>query len=142
MSTTVCSSIREIPPGYFLADCATSGGTLQVFLRKALEASGGKLCLRIAPVYMDFPLPCPSGTGRVLSLSELQTLHQGQPCYFSRALCTEYFTLLQDGQAHAVLFDSLRSLRAKYDAAVSCGIPLVLLEDAALRRKITEKSTP
>lgn len=136
MSITVYSRESELPPGCYLADCAVSGGTLRDYLQKAQEAAGGRLCIRIAPVYMDFSLPCPSGVGRPLTVAELQALHQGSPCYFSQALCTEYFTFLREGQAHVVLFDSLTSLRAKYKAVEAAGISMVLIEDPALQAQL------
>lgn len=136
MSTTVCAAAQEIPPGYFLADCAVSGGCLRDFLRAAMDACGGRLCLRLAPVYMDFPLPCPSGRGQALTARELKARYGGEPCHVSRSLCTEYFTQLREGQAHVVLFDTLQSLREKYRAAAECDVPLVLVEDPALRRQL------
>lgn len=138
MSMTVCTSIREIPSGFFLADCAVSGGDLRKYLRDILKAADGRLCLRLEPVYMDFPLPCPSGEGTALTAEALSDLHKDHPCFFSEFLCTEYFIFLRDGQAHVVLFDSLRSLREKYCAAKACGIPMVLIEDPVLRRKLTQ----
>ena len=137
MSMIVCSSLQEIPAGYFLADCAISGGDLQNYLRSVLAAAGGKLCIRLQPVYMDFPLPCPSGTGTPLTVQELTALHRDAPCYFSEPLCTEYFTYLQHGQVHVVLFDSMDSLRRKYQTLCSCGVPMVLIEDPLLRKQLT-----
>ena len=136
MSTTVCSSFQEIPSGYFFADCAISGGNLQNYLRDVLSAADGRLCIRLQPVYTDFPLPCPSGIGTPLTIDELKALYTGAPCFFSEALCTEYFTYLKNGQAHVVLFDSIRSLREKYRTAVACGIPMILIEDPNLREKL------
>ena len=136
MSITVYTQESQIPPGSYLADCAVSGGTLGEYLRTAMEAAQGRLCIRIAPVYMDFPLPCPSGVGRTLTAQELRTLHGSAPCYFSEALCTEYFTYLRDGAAHVVLFDSVGSLRAKYQAVQAAGVPMVLIADPALRQQL------
>ncbi len=136
MSMTVCSSVQDIPSGFFLTDCAVSGGRLADFLQNALQAAEGRLCIRLAPVYMAFPLPCPSGIGRPLTAAELSLLHGDAPCQFSKDLCTEYFTCLQEGQAQVVLFDSLRSLREKYRIAAACGVPMVLIEDPALRRQL------
>ena len=137
MSMTVCSSPREIPVGEYLADCAISGGTLREYLQSILAAAGGKLCVRLQPVYMDFPLPCPSGVGTPLTPRELNELHQNAPCFFSESLCTEYFTYVESGQIHAVLYDSLDSLRKKYQCLQACGIPMVLIEDSQLRAKLT-----
>ncbi len=144
MSTVLCPTTAEIPRGCFLADCAVSGGNLAECLAGFLRASGGRLCLRLAPVYMDFALPCPEGTGTALTLEALRGLYQGQKCHFSQALCTEYFSYVRQEQAHVVLFDSLESLRRKAQMARSCGVPALLVEDPQLRRALEdcEKSTP
>ena len=136
MSTTVCSRRTEIPAGYFLAECAVSGGTLRDYLRSALRAADGNLCVELRPVYIDFPLPCPSGVGTALTPAELHALHHQEPCCFSTALCTQYFTCLQDGQVHVVLFDSTESLRAKYQTLLELNVPMVLIEDPALRARL------
>ena len=52
-------------------------------------------------------------------------------------LCTEYFTYLRDGTAHAVLFDSADSLRKKYSALQKAGVPMALIEDPALRAQLS-----
>lgn len=137
----LCSRVEEIPTGYFLTDCAVSGGRLKDFLQAALDAAQGRLCVRLEPVFMDFPLPCPSGTGRRLTLTQLRALYTGQPCHGSPALGGEYFTLVRDGQAHGVLFDTQESLVEKYRLLRRLSVPLVLVEDPALRA-LLEKSTP
>lgn len=144
MSTVLCPTPAEIPRGYLLADCAVSGGSLSACLTDLLRAAGGRLCLRLAPVYMDFSLPCPEGTGTALTLEALRGLYQGQKCHFSQALCTEYFSYVRREKAHVVLFDTLESLRRKYQTAWACGVPALLVEDPQLRRALEgcEKSTP
>lgn len=134
MSMTVCTSVRALPPGYCLAECGVSGGLFTDYLRAVLEAAEGRLCLRLSPIRMEFPLPCPTGQGRALSEAELVRLRGDAPCYFSDALCTEYFTLLRQGAAWTVLFDTERSLREKLRRAEACGVPMALVEDPALRR--------
>ena len=140
MSMTVYQSRRDLPAGCFLTECAVSGGTLRAFLRDALRDADGRLCVHIRPVYMDFSLPCPSGTGQPLTARQLQDLHTGQPCHFSEPLCTEYFTYLQEQQLHVVLFDSPDSLRRKFHTAEACGVPMALIEDPALRNLLTQKA--
>ena len=125
-----------LPPGTYLGDCAVSGGTLRGYLREALDLYGSRLCIRIAPVYMDFPLPCPSGVGQPLTATALSALRQGAPCFFSPELGTEYFTCLRQGQAHVVLLDSLESLKKKLELCRSLGVSMVLVEDPALRQQL------
>lgn len=136
MSITVYAREEEVPQGVFLADCAVSGGSLSAYLHDALRASGEKLCIVLAPVYMDFPLPCPSGVGTALNADALNRLRGDAPCYFSDALCTEYFTYLRDETAHAVLFDTMKSLRAKKQAIEDAGIQMVVVPDGNLRAQL------
>lgn len=140
MSTTVCSSLDQVPVGFFAADCAVSGGSLRAGITALLQAAEGRLCLRIAPVYMDFPLPCPDGTGRPISSEELTLLRGDLPCHYAEALCAEYFTLLREDGAHAVLFDSRRSLMDKYRLSRELGVPYVLIESPGILELI--KSAP
>lgn len=140
MSTTVCASLAEVPQGYFTADCAVSGGSLRAGILALLHAAGGRLCLHLAPVYMDFSLPCPGGTGAPLSPEELASLRGELPCHYAEALCMEYFTLVREEKAHVVLFDSHRSLLDKYRLAEELGVPYVLAEGQSLREMI--KSAP
>ena len=132
----VYGSEERLPPGTYLGDCAVSGGTLAHYLRQALALYGKNLCIRIAPVYMDFPQPCPGGSGRPLTEPELEALRREEPCFYSPALGTEYFTCLRQGQAHAVLFDSLDSLKKKLDLCREVGVSMVLIEDPELRRRL------
>ena len=136
MSMVVYGSEEQLPPGTYVGDCAVSGGTLEDYLRQALALYGARLCVRIAPVYMDFPLPCPGGVGQILSAEALKALRQGEPCFRSQALGTEYFTCLRQGQAHAVLFDSLDSLKGKLALCRRLGVSMALIEDQALRRQL------
>ncbi|MBQ9269303.1 MAG: hypothetical protein IJ206_07280 [Oscillospiraceae bacterium] len=138
----VCSSIREVPEGFFLADCAVSGGTMTDYIRYLMDASGGKLCVVLESVYMDFQLPCPGGRGDPVSPEELGKLRQDLPCYYSEDLCTNYFTFCRDREPHAVLFDSLQSLRKKYAALEQGGVPMVLIEDPELRQNIPPGAVP
>ncbi len=127
---------EQLPPGTYLGDCAVSGGTLAGYLRQALGLYGKNLCIRIAPVYMDFPLPCPGGVGRTLTAAELKSLRREEPCFFSPALGTEYFTCFRQSQAHAVLFDSMSSLQKKLALCRELGVHMVLIEDPELRRQL------
>jgi hypothetical protein len=127
----VFSHRDELPAGTYLTDCAVSGGTLEGFLREALQAAHGQLCVRIFQVEIEFTLPCFSGTGA------LPAAQQSCPMYFSKALGTEYGTYLFQGQLHAVLRDTQETLRKKFLLAESLHIPMALIEDQGLRRVLT-----
>ena len=136
MSMTVYAREEEVPAGVYLADCAVSGGSLLSYLRNAREAAGGKLCVVLSPVYMDFPLPCPTGVGTALTQAQLKQRRTAAPCYFSKSLCTEYFTYQENGAAHVVLMDSMKSLREKCNAVEAADIHMLLIPDAELRKTL------
>ena len=134
MSTTVCQG--KCPRDHRMVSCAVSGGTLEAFIRRSLKEAGGKLCLRLSPQYVDFPLPCSGGKGRGLSPKELQQLYRGQTVHYSEAFKMEYFTYLEQGILHAVLFDSERSLRDKLQLARNLQVPMVYIPEPFLRKTL------
>ena len=111
---------------------ALSGGTLEGRLNQAASRYGAEhLALDLQRLAMDFPVPCPSGQGTVLTRSQLAALAAGRPTFYSDALCARYFTLTRQGQTHFVLFDDARTLRRKLDLARQLGIrdALVMLPE-------------
>lgn len=135
MSTTVCH--RRCPSDHRMVSCAVSGGTLEGFIQKTLEETGGKLCLRISPQYIASPLPCPGGAGTPLKPRELEQLYHGQAVHYSEAFKMEYFTYLEQGRLHTVLFDSERSLREKFYLAKRLNVPMVFIPEPFLRKALT-----
>ena len=108
-----------------LVGTAVSGGSLRVLLEEAANRRGAQqLALDLERVQMDFPLPCPSGSGTPLTHSELLALRQRHPSsvYFSRELMANYFTYTDGGGTHFVLFDDAETLRQKLVLAQRLGI--------------------
>lgn len=134
MSITVFSSMDHLPQGTYLADCAVSGGTLEDFLKRALQFSHKLLCVRMKMVYMDFTLPCPTGVGTPLNEAQASALLAKRMPVFSPALCTNYVTFLEDQRLHAVLADSPETLRKKLRLAESLGVPYALAETEQIYR--------
>lgn len=130
MSITVCRNRDQVPPGFYLADCAVSGGTLEAFLRACMELTKGQFCVRIAPIAMDFPLPSPGGKGVSISQDKLERLKKAHACHFSSALQMNYLTYLEDSQLHGVLFDTKETVRKKLALAESLGVPMAMLPDS------------
>ena len=128
MSISFFCRREELPSGCYLTDCAVSGGSLEAFLSSACSAVSGRLCVRISPVYMDFPLPCFGGAGRELSRQEAQELRGNRCLHISHSLCTGYFTCLRQGSLHLVLFDTQETLQGKLQRCRTAGVPYVLLE--------------
>lgn len=134
MSTTVCRG--TCPKGSKMINCAVSGGTLEAYISRALDTWGDRLCLRISPTYVDFPLPCPSGKGTFLSPGQLKALYRRQKVHYSQALLMEYFTYLEQGTLHIVLFDTQRSLRDKFALAKQLSVPMVYIPEPFLRQTL------
>lgn len=138
MSITVLRSAAQLPPGTYLAPCAVSGGTLTAFLKSAMELAQGRLCVRIAPVYMALTLPCPTGQGAALTKARALELIQDRPRIFSPALCTNYTVFFQDGDLCAILMDTAETLRKKLQLAEAAGIPYALAEDSGVYALLTQ----
>lgn len=132
MSIIVCRSLRDIPSGWYLGDCAVSGGTMEDYLKKALKYSDGKLCIRLKSFTMLFPLPCPSGKGQIPSRIEADRLISSHRSRFSRTLMTNYLTFRKDDGLFCLLFDTTESLTEKATLLKQLNIPMVLVEDPKL----------
>ena len=106
-----------------LINTVLSGGTLRERLSQAVAQYGAtRLVLDLQRLAMDFPLPCPSGEGKPLSLTELHQLRQGRSVFFSDELCARYFTYRRGGVTRFVLFDDGDTLRRKMQLGESLGI--------------------
>ena len=102
---------------------ALSGGFLEERLREAVERFGaGRVVLDLQRLWMDFPLPCPSGEGKALSREELQKRMAGQAVHFSEPLCARYFVQLRQGRGRFVVFDDGETMAKKIALAEHLGI--------------------
>ena len=74
---------------------------------------------------MEFPLPCPSGRGRLLSAEALEALRRelAPAVFFSPELCADYFTFRRGQEHRLVLFDSPETLVKKLRLAKRLGCP-------------------
>lgn len=106
-----------------LINTALSGGTLSERLSQASAQYGAeRLVLDLQRLAMNFPLPCPSGEGDVLSLDTLHQLRQGRAVFFSDELCARYFTYRRGNATRFVLFDDADTLRRKISMGEKLGI--------------------
>ena len=119
------------PSGKVLISSAISGGTLTARITQAVEHFGtDRVVLALERSAEDFTIPAPSGCGTPLSSCHLENLlHQtGSSVFFSRELCTNYFTYLdRQEQAHFVLFDTTETLLRKMEIARRCKLRQFLL---------------
>lgn len=105
---------------------ALSGGSLYQRLSQAVsQYSPARLALDGQRLAMDFPLPCPNGSGTPLSIPSLRKLMAGRAVFFSEELCARYFTYRSGSSTHFVLFDDADTLRRKEELAASLGIDTI-----------------
>lgn len=114
------------PNASILFCTALSGGNFQMRLRKAARAFGARrIALDTQWLRMEFPLPCPSGRGRLLSARELsQLMEQLKPVsLFSPELCANYFTYCRGMEHRFVLYDTADTIlkKLRYGAELGCG---------------------
>lgn len=110
------SYAHQVPQASPIICTALSGGDLTERLKQAVSAYPQRsLALDVQRLRMDFSLPARSGEGRPLTADELQQLiRERQPSiFFSPALCTRYFTYMQNRTPHFVLFDDAETLCQK-----------------------------
>lgn len=103
-----------------LISAAISGGTLTQRLEEAANAAPGRCWLRLEPLRMVFPLPCPTGCGLSLSQPELEAKLMGKQTFFSEDLCCRY-TYDLDGKAAMILYDTEETLDQKLSMAQEFG---------------------
>lgn len=113
----------DAPEAVMLLCSSVSGGSFQEYLQSAAaKRSPGRLGLDVERLRMDFRLPCPSGQGRPLDDREFRRLaERGGATFFSPDLCARYFTYVQGGQTHFVLFDDADTLNRKVRTAAAMG---------------------
>lgn len=109
---------------------AISGGTLKQRLEEACQQFGrDRIVLWLEQTAEDFLLPSPTGCGTPLSPDQLARLRERlhPSVFFSQELCSRYFTYMEAGTGHFVLFDDGDTLKRKTDAARQSGITSFLL---------------
>ena len=120
----------RVPASTAVVCTALSGG---IFTRRMEEAARrfgpGRTAMDIQRLMMDFPLPCPSGTGAPLTLQQLEQLRREilPTPFYSRELCAKYFTYTRGGQSHFVVFDDGDTLREKLRTGNSLGLHAAFL---------------
>lgn len=108
-----------------LIPTAISAGSLEARLRERVERYGaGRVALAMQRTAREFRLPAGTGEGRTLERAELaeRVNRFGPAVFFDRNLCAHYFTYMEGGAAHFVLFDDSGSLLRKAELAQTLGI--------------------
>ncbi len=114
------------PNATILFCTALSGGNFQTRLKRAARAFGARrIALDAQWLRMEFPLPCPSGRGRLLSAAELSALQAAQKpvSLFSNELCANYFTYCRGTEHRFVLYDTAETMlkKLRWGAELGCG---------------------
>lgn len=113
---------RAAPGACVLVQAQNASGTYEERLRRLSSLYGAdRLALELERVTRDFPLPCRSGLGRVLSPGETADLPP-LVSRFSPELCANTASYMKDGRAHLLLWDDADTLGRKMDAARRLGI--------------------
>lgn len=120
------------PGAMVLISSAVTAGSLERRLTAARDRWGAaRPALAVEWLREDFLLPA-EGRGCAVSQQALEEqLHRLQPAtFFDRGLCAHYYTYMgPGGQAHFVLFDTVRSVQAKLAVARRLELPAALLAE-------------
>lgn len=132
---------RYAPAARVLIPSALTGGTLERRLSSAVERFGSA---RVVPAVEwlreDLPLPSEQRGEAISQLTLENQIRRLEPAiFFDRGLCAHYFTYRDPGgQAHFVLFDTPRSIRAKIALARRMELPAILLAEPELENRWDE----
>lgn len=100
-----------------------SGGTLRERLTQALAQYGERLWLRVEPLRMRFPMPCPTADGEPLTQSESLTIQDACPAFYCPEFCCMYCVQFDGAQAFMHLFDTTQTISKKLALANDLGVP-------------------
>lgn len=118
------------PNAKVLLPSALSGGNFCEHLKRGVHSVGKRRAvLDLEWLRMDFPLPCPSGEGTVLTERELRELHDAEQAvsFYSQPLAADYFGYARREEHHFVLYDTPETLSKKIRIASSLGCDTVFL---------------
>ena len=104
-----------LPQAGVLVSSAISGGTLKERFQEAARAYSHRCWLFLEPMRMEFPLPCPTGTGTPVSALS------GHTSFYSDALCCYYSHFIRENQGFMILWDTEETMAAKLELARACG---------------------
>ena len=124
-----------------LIPSAVTNGTLERRLRIARERYGAiRPVLAVEWLREDLPLPSDKRGEPMTQLALENQIRTLEPAiFFDRGLCAHYYTYRNSkGQAHFVLFDTPRSIRAKITLAEQMGLPAVLFAEPELENRWEE----
>jgi len=112
------------PHSTIMVSSQITGGTLEYRLKQAVAEFGSRVVLQILPIYMEFTLPCKTGSGTVLTEKDHENLvlRLNPQIFFSQALQCNYFGYLCDGELRMVLSDDFNSIQSKLHLSAELGL--------------------
>ena len=112
-----------VPGAVTLINTAVSGGSFLQHLQEA-QSRYGRIAMDVQRLAMDFSLPARTGQGKPLSQTQLRDLikEHSPSVFFSPELCARYFTCLQNGAVHFILYDDADTLLRKIRTGAAQGI--------------------
>ncbi len=127
-STEGCTGMGEYTTA--LIPTAISSGSLESRLKGAINQYGiDRVALAAQRTAQEFLLPAGTDCGRPLEPGELaERVRRFSPAiFFDSSLCTHYFTYMEQGSAHFILFDDSGSMLRKLSLARDLGIKNIFL---------------
>lgn len=103
---------------------AISGGSFEQMLREYKAKYGAEnLCLDIMRTCQDFTMPSYMPEGKSLNNDEFEKLkaEYSPSSFFSKDLCSKYFTYRCNGEYHFVIYDDASTAVSKLEIADSLG---------------------
>jgi len=104
-----------LPQAGILISSSISGGTLRDRFLEAAAACPRRCWLLLEPLAMEFPLPCMSGIGKEITITNYRQQ------FYSEDLQCMYTHFIRDGQGFMVLWDTAETLLKKLELARDCG---------------------
>ena len=115
----------RMPGAVTLITTAISGGDFQTYLEDKVRQ--GSIAMDLQRLRMDFPLPAPTGEGTPLTAESFAVLSRGQSVFYSPSLAARYFTCVQGGETHFILYDDADTLRRKLQIGKKLGVNTAFL---------------
>ena len=104
-----------LPHAGILISSSISGGTLKNRFDEAIRTAPRRCWLLLEQMQMEFPLPCPDGTGRRITV-----INYGNS-FYSEALCCQYTHFCCNHKGFMVLWDTRETLLTKLELARAIG---------------------
>ena len=106
---------KILPRCGILISSALSGGSFAQRVTEAADTYPRRCWLLIEPIAMEFPLPCLTGFGNDITIT-----NYGKQ-FFSESLCCQYTHFIRNQQGFMVLWDTEETLRRKTALAKAAG---------------------